>query len=373
MHWEDSRRMACAAGTTALLAIATVVRAQGPGGRVAGLAVSADGARVVGAEVLVMGSAIRGTVTSNDGRFELFIRGDTLPRLIVRRIGFRPETLTVRMPQPAEPALEVLLQRAFQMVRPVVVTASSAGANTTLAQVRERERTAGSGHFMFRNEFMKNSPALLTDVLRRAPGVQVVRTPNNPMTIRLRENRCTPLFWVDGIALTGIPFDPNTQPPSTVEAIEIYPSPSLVPVQFRGPMGAQACGSVLIWTRQGELRVRAPRISTDSIVRLLDAQRVFIATEVDVPARVRTLPEPEYPDSLRNAGVSGSAVIEFIIEADGSINTESIGVVSATHMQFADAVRAAVVEGGFTPAIKAERPVAQVYQLPVTFTASRRP
>ena len=363
----------CAAGTLALLSIATPALTQAPEGRVAGMAVSADGARIVGAEVRVVGSASRGTVTANDGRFELFIRGDTLPRILVRRIGFRPETLTVRLPQPTGATLEVLLRRSFQMVRPVVVTASGFGANTIIAQVRERERTAGSGQFLFRDEFMKNSPALLTDVLRRVPGVQLVRTPNNPMTVRLRENRCTPLFWVDGIALTGIPFDPNTQPPGTVEAIEVYSSPSLVPVQFRGPMGAQACGSVLIWTRQGELRVRAPKISADSLVRLIDAQRVFIATEVDVPARVRSMPEPEYPDSLRNAGVSGSAVIEFIIDADGNINTESIGVVSATHIAFAEAVRAAIVEAGFTPAMKAERPVAQVYQLPVTFTSPRRP
>jgi hypothetical protein len=46
-------------------------------------------------------------------------------------------------------------------------------------------------------------------------------------------------------------------------------------------------------------------------------------------------------------------------------------VVSATHIGFADAVRLAVLEATFLPAIKEQRPVAQVYQLPVTFTAPR--
>ncbi|PHX97067.1 MAG: hypothetical protein CK531_06735 [Gemmatimonadetes bacterium] len=114
-----------------------------------------------------------------------------------------------------------------------------------------------------------------------------------------------------------------------------------------------------------------PTIDADSIVRLLDAQRVFVVSEVDTPAKVVSLQEPDYPDSLRAAGVSGSAVIEFIIDADGKLNKESIGVVSATHIGFADAVRLAVLEATFLPAIKEQRPVAQVYQLPVTFTAPR--
>lgn len=94
-------------------------------------------------------------------------------------------------------------------------------------------------------------------------------------------------------------------------------------------------------------------------------------SEVDTPAKVVSLQEPDYPDSLRAAGVSGSAVIEFIIDADGKLNKKSIGVVSATHIGFADAVRLAVLEATFLPAIKEQRPVAQVYQLPVTFTAPR--
>jgi TonB family protein len=69
--------------------------------------------------------------------------------------------------------------------------------------------------------------------------------------------------------------------------------------------------------------------------------------------------------------VGGSAVIEFIIEADGKLNRESIGVVSATHMKFADAVRLAVLDAQFLPAMRNGRDVAQVYQLPVTFTATR--
>jgi len=341
--------------------------------RIAGAAVSTDGEHVVGAEVRVIGVRGPGAVTRDDGSFELFVTGDTLPRLVVRRIGFEPETLTVALPQASTPALIVQLVRVVQTLRPVVVSATSAESNTTMALVRERQRTRGNGYVMFSEQFMKNNPVQFTDILRRVPGVQLIRTPGNTATVRLRENRCTPLFWMDGQPLAGIPFDPNTLPPSTIEAIEVYSSPSLVPAQFQGPMYAQGCGSVVIWTRHGEFRARQQTISADSIARLIDAQRIFVAAEVDKPARIRALPQPEYPDSLRAAGVSGSAVIEFIIEANGSLNKESIGIVSATHTAFADAVRIAVLEAEFSPAMKAERTVAQVYQLPVIFDSPKRP
>ena len=337
--------------------------------RVTGTAVSPAGERVVGAQVRVIGSASQPAVTNDDGSFELFVLGDTAPRLVVRRIGFRPETVLVHIPQPAAPPLVVRMTRAIQMVRPVVVMAIAPERNSVVSSIRDRERTGGNGYFAYRDDFMRNNPSQFSDILRRIPGIQLVRTARNFTEVRLRGNRCAPLYWIDGQPLLGIPFDPDNLPPETIEAIEVYHSAALVPPRFQGPPYAQGCGAIVIWTRQGERPVRRPKIDADSIVRLLDAQRLFVASEVDTPAKVVSLPEPEYPDSLRAAGISGSAVIEFIIEADGKINRESIGVVSATHIRFADAVRLVVLEAVFTPAIKAQRPVAQVYQLPVTFTA----
>jgi TonB family protein len=336
--------------------------------KIAGMAISATGERVVGAQVRVLGSASRAAVTDDDGTFEIFVLNDTMPRLVLRRIGFRPESVSVHLPQPASSPLVVHMTRAIQMVRPVVVNAH-AEQNTQLSLVRERERTGGNGYFVYRADFMKHGPSSFSDILRRIPGVQSFRTNKNFTEVRLRGNKCAPLYWIDGQPLIGIPFDPDLLPPHTIEAIEVYSSPSLVPPQFQGPNYVQGCGAIVIWTRQGERPVKAPKIDADSIIRLLDSQRIFVVSEVDTPARLVAMSEPEYPDSLRAAGVSGSAVIEFIVDADGKLNKESIGVVSATHTKFADAARLAILEASFFPAVKAQRPVAQVYQLPVTFTA----
>ena len=356
----------------AALAVATTAaEAQLPATRIAGLAVSVAGERVVGAQVRVVGSASAPAVTSDDGAFEIFVLNDTVPRLVLRRIGFRPETVTVHLPQPAAPGLVVRMTRAVQMVRPVVVSAT-AEQHTVLSSIRERQRSGGNGYFAYRADFEKHGPSSFSDVLRRIPGVQIQRV-RNFTEVRLRGNRCAPLYWMDGQPLLGIPFDPDLLPPQTIEAVEIYSSPGLVPPQFQGPRYAQGCGAIVIWTRQGERPVRAPKIGADSIIRLLDAHSLFVASEVDTPAKIVGMPEPEFPDSLHALGVGGSAVIEFIIEADGKLNKESVGVVSATHTRFADAARLAILEATFAPAMKAQRPVAQVYHLPVTFTAPGRP
>lgn len=354
----------------AALCAPLLASAQLPQTRVSGSAVSETGEKVVGAQVYVIGAANQAASTNDDGMFELFVLNSTSPRLVLRRIGFRPETLSVTLPMPVGP-LVVQMKRVIQMVRPVVVSATSGDQNSILAVVKERERTSGNGHFVYRAEFMRHGPAKFSDILRRIPGISFGRTRTAALAIRLRGNSCPPLYWIDNQPLLGIPFDPDVMPPSTIEAIEVYSGASLVPPQFQGPPSAQGCGAIVIWTRQGERPARKPKISADSIARLLDAQRVFVASEVERPARVVSMPEPEFPDSLRAEGVGGSAVIEFIIDADGKINRESIGIVSATHVKFADAARIAVLDALFLPALRNGREVAQVYQLPVTFTSPK--
>jgi TonB family protein len=339
--------------------------------KISGSVSSETGEKIVGAQVKVVGSISSPSLTNEDGTFELFVLNDMTPRLVVRRIGFKPESLVVMMP--LQQSLKIRLTRAIQMVRPVVVNASNAEINTVLAMVKERERTSGNGHFAYRSDFMRHSPAKFSDILRRIPGISFARTRTAALAIRLRGMTCAPLYWVDNQPLLGVPFDPDVMPPSTIEAIEVYSSASLVPPQFQGPPYAQGCGAIVIWTRQGERPVRKSKIGADSIAKLLDAQRVFVASEVDQPARVVSIQEPEYPDSLRALSIGGSAVVEFIIEADGKLNKESIGVVSATHMRFADAVRFAVLEALFLPAKRNGHEVAQVYQLPVTFTPNKQP
>lgn len=357
-----------ATAAAALLLLPGMAGAQGTPLRVAGTVVAGDGERVVGADVRPTGSAT-GATTTDDGSFQFIVASGVIRRLVVRRIGFRPETVAV---EPSAEPLVVHLTRTLQMIRPVLVTAEM-NEFSPISQVRKRARESGNGRFLFRNDFMKMNPAQFTDIMRRIPGVQIVRTAMNPETVWLRQNRCIPLYFLDGIAILGLPLDPNTVPVSTIEAIEVYASAALVPPEFRGPMSAQGCGSILIWTRQGERRPRRNTIPTDSIRHLLDAHRVFEPGEVEHPARLTTIGTPTYPDSLLSAGAGGTVVLEFIVTADGRADPASIGVVSATHAELVDPVKAVVADAVFVPAERDGRPVAQVYHLPFTFTPPPRP
>lgn len=357
----------------ALAASARILVAQTTAAQVSGTILSTDGERIVGADVRVIGAAGPAAISEEDGTFALFVAGSAMPRLAIRRVGFTPDTVSVGIPQDASQPLVVHLMRTPLRIRPVVVSATMAEANTTIGGVHARARRAGNGYFLFRDQFMRSNPVEFTDILRHVPGVRFVRTPTDPQALRLRQNPCSPLFWVDGVALPGIPFDPNSQPVNSIEAIEVYAAPETVPPQFEGPAFAQGCGSIVVWTRRGERRPRTPKIGIDSIMRLIAAQRIFVAAEVDRPAAVLRLPEPQYPDSLLATGVGGSAVIELIVEADGSPNEQSIGIVSATHVAFADAARVAVRNATFRPAMKDDRPVAQLFHLPVTFTPPKPP
>ncbi len=342
-------------------------RAQ-PTHRVAGTVVSEDGERVVGAQVRVVDGANRVALSDDDGRFEFYLLGDSVSRLVVvRRIGFRPETLSVRVPRPDDSTVEVRLVRSAQFLASVVVEGDATDRMSTSAQVHERQKRSGNGRFVYRDEIARMQVSRASDILRRVMGVRIAVDGVGRTGVRLRENGCAPMFWMNGTPLTGVPFDIDQLPPSAIEAMEIYPSAATVPLEFRRPMRAQGCGSIVLWIREGERQARRASINADSIARLVDASRVFLPQEVDSVARVLVMPQPEYPDSLYRARVPGAVVAEFIVDASGKIVLESIGVVSSSHERFGNAVRFALREATFRPALRNGHPVAQVVQLPVTF------
>ena len=367
----DAATDICRLAATFVIAIgATTPAARGQtGARVAGVVVSEDGARVAGAQLRIGDAPNRAALSGDDGRFEFYVLGDPGSRtLLVRRIGFRPESLVVRLPRPDTALLRVKLVRAAQLLASVVVQGEASDLMSMSAQVHERQRRSANGYFVYRDQIARMDVLLTSEVLRSVPGVHIMVGSVGATAVRLRTNRCAPLFWIDGIPLSGMPFDVDQLPPSDIEAMEIYSSAATVPVEFRGALRAQGCGSIVIWTREGERRPKRSPISADSIARLVDAARVFLPGEVDSAARMLTIPRPEYPDSLYRAKVAGAVVAEFIVDPTGAIVQESIGIVSTSHALFGDAVRLALQGATFVPAVRRGHPVAQVVQLPFTFT-----
>ncbi len=81
--------------------------------------------------------------------------------------------------------------------------------------------------------------------------------------------------------------------------------------------------------------------------------------------------ERNYPPSLRDSGVTGQAVMQFVVNEDGGVEGSTIKVISSTHDAFGDASRDVLRQARFTPARVGSRKVRMMLQLPITWAVSR--
>ena len=75
---------------------------------------------------------------------------------------------------------------------------------------------------------------------------------------------------------------------------------------------------------------------------------------------------PIYPFELRRAGISGSALVDFVVDVDGSV-VNAI-VIKADDLRLADAARYSVQHWKFRPAEIDGKPVRCHMQVPIVFT-----
>ena len=92
----------------------------------------------------------------------------------------------------------------------------------------------------------------------------------------------------------------------------------------------------------------------------------FESNQVDQQPKPVSQARPLYPAELREAGVTGKAVVDFIVDADGAVRNAT--VLSAPHPAIGDSVLEAVSHWKFDPARKDGGAVAMHKQLPITFT-----
>lgn len=78
-------------------------------------------------------------------------------------------------------------------------------------------------------------------------------------------------------------------------------------------------------------------------------QAVLTESDLTDPPRALHLAEPNYPEALRQAGIEGSVIVTYIVDAAGHVEPTSIRIVSSDHPAFAEAVLASVETAQFTP------------------------
>lgn len=100
-------------------------------------------------------------------------------------------------------------------------------------------------------------------------------------------------------------------------------------------------------------------------------------SEVDVRPSLRNADDVQraleraYPPSLRDAGVTGQTVLQFVINENGRVDPESVEIVSSSNDEFAAAARRIVGSMRFSPAKSGGHTVRVTTTLPVSWTISR--
>ena len=96
--------------------------------------------------------------------------------------------------------------------------------------------------------------------------------------------------------------------------------------------------------------------------------------EFQVEKPVQALPggsSPRYPDILRQAGVEGEVLAQFVVDTTGRAEMSSYKVLKTTHELFGNAVKNALPSMRFIPAEVGGRKVRQLVQQPFSFAISR--
>lgn len=81
--------------------------------------------------------------------------------------------------------------------------------------------------------------------------------------------------------------------------------------------------------------------------------------------------EPTYPASLRDAGVQGRVVVQFVVDTLGRAELADLQVIETPHPLFVDAVRAALARYRFSVGEAGGRKVRTRVQIPFEFTLAR--
>jgi TonB family protein len=97
----------------------------------------------------------------------------------------------------------------------------------------------------------------------------------------------------------------------------------------------------------------------------------YFEFQVDEPARMQSGANLRYAIALREAGIEGTVLAQFVLDTDGRIDPSSFKVLKADHEGFVESVREALPRMRYTAARKDGRAVRQVVQQPFVFNIAR--
>ncbi len=240
-----------------LFAATAPAQASRPIGSITGLTVDERGAPIAGAEVR---SGSRRVTTGADGRFLLDSLEAGPRQFVARRVGYGPESLTVKF----DPARSDTLKFIMGEVAATLDRLDVVGERETSARLRDFERRRAArngGQFVTRADIDRRLPRDASDIIRWLRSVRIIDSMGVQLPVSTRGPKptltgrganptapCVLRVAVDGIMKEPY-FPMNTIPVGDIHGIEVYSGSATIPPEFGGARRDAGCGLIMIWTR----------------------------------------------------------------------------------------------------------------------------
>lgn len=333
-----------------------------PVGNLAGQVTDSGGNPLLGVEIAIEGSSLR-TITDERGSFRL--RGVPARELRVRarRIGFLPAEISVSFIGERRDQLAIQLAPLAQLLAPVVVSRRTGKYSGRLAEYYERVDRRSGAYFITREEIDAANARSLAHLLRRVPGVTLLRGGGGSTMVRLRGRSCRPLVWIDGFALAAADVDLESFSANTLHGVEVYLGFSTPPLRYLSARETSNCGTILLWSRGPDTEIGAQNPDLlNRLENLVASAAVFTADQVERRATLDTVQSVEVllPPDLLAPGAGDHVIAEFVVGRNGIVEESTVGIVSATRPRLANTVRQALPRLVYIPATRGGRPVRQL-------------
>lgn len=216
-------------------------------------------------------------VSDDSGRFRLAVAHKDRIAFDVKRIGYMPSRIA--LVDGGDTTLSVLLLPATQEL-PGVEVRDAAGRPPGLAgfeqRMKERQRGAGTGHFLTAKDIEAMQPLRVTQVVENVPSMAVRRVGGDRFAIygRLSSGgECAATVYLDGVRIAGVGDvltgkDRRGRPvvmrgddgggisidqfvtPTELAGVEVYARGMLAPVRLQpNDPNAMKCAIVAFWTK----------------------------------------------------------------------------------------------------------------------------
>lgn len=225
---------------------------------------STDGSPLQDVEISWTGG--RQTVfTRADGSFSLFLPGNEVVVVIVRKIGYNAQALRIDFGTNTLWRGSIVLAPGTFRLPDVEVTERSAKPARYSATHKYddffRRQRVGLGAFINREQIDKMNSLRTIELLRGIPGIHVNVGPDGARgQTYVKVVRCSGPgskvnVWVDGHKLVppmmgdepAVPEMLSRIDPRAIEMIEVYRGAAQLPGEFHD----DGCAAIVIWTRQG--------------------------------------------------------------------------------------------------------------------------